>query len=103
MSVTNDSPAKPEEFYILSLKWSKGDVLTWWCPDNKGYTIVLDRAGRYTREQVEAEMAYYNDDERTLAIPCGVVEAESVVTVPSCRIDRLRDGYLAAWMGGKND
>lgn len=39
-------------FYILSKKWTarKDETLTWWCPDQKGYTTNIDRAGIYSEE-----------------------------------------------------
>lgn len=59
------------EYFILSLKHSKrrDGVLTWWAPDNKGYQLVLTRAGKYPRSLVEKEPEYYNNGQDTLAIP----------------------------------
>lgn len=63
-----------EGFYILSLKWSRGrEILTWWGPKNSGYTGLLEGAGVYTREQVDAKPSYYNNGDSTLAIPVASV------------------------------
>lgn len=69
-----------DEFYILSLHWTREDILTWWSPNNSGYTSILALAGRYTRAQIEAHPGYYNSD-RAMAIPCAEVEvfAQQVV------------------------
>lgn len=65
-----------DEFYILSLKWTRGgDLLTWWAPNNSGYTSVIELAGRYSRADVEAKQGYYNNGDSTLAIPCAEVDA----------------------------
>jgi hypothetical protein len=61
-------------YYILSLKWSSGHILTWWQPDRNGYTFSLDEAGRYTAAEVEADRKYYDDGVETKAVPCEVVE-----------------------------
>jgi hypothetical protein len=47
-------------FLILSLKRSKGGVLTWWAPNNNGYVTNIEKAGLYSREQVESNPRYYN-------------------------------------------
>lgn len=60
------------EYYILCLKelGAYRQVLLWWRPNNRGYTISLDKAGRYTEEEVQAHPLYYSNGESTLAIPC---------------------------------
>jgi hypothetical protein len=65
------------DFYILSLKWTRGDVLMWWRPKNSGYTVFLESAGKYTAEQVAADPAYYNDGVDTAAVPAATVDAAS--------------------------
>jgi DNA-directed RNA polymerase subunit RPC12/RpoP len=70
-------------YLILSLKWSDGlDKLNWWGPNNSGYAYDIDKAGRYTAEQVTAKPHYYDNDDTTRAVPiddvyggkCGTVQ-----------------------------
>jgi hypothetical protein len=57
-------------YLILSLKWSDGlDKLNWWGPDNSGYAYCIDKAGRYTAEQIAAKPSYYDNNETTRAVP----------------------------------
>ena len=61
--------AEKDLFLVLSLKWSRGGILTWWGPDDNGYVTDIDDAGRYTRVQVEKKENYYNDGRDTRAVP----------------------------------
>ena len=57
------------DYLILSLKWSDGkDHLIWWCTDDAGYTSCIDKAGRYTAEQVAAKSHYYDNNDSTRAV-----------------------------------
>ena len=57
-------------YLILSLKWSDGlDKLNWWGPNNSGYCYDIDKAGRYTAEQVAANPHYYDNEDTTRAVP----------------------------------
>ena len=57
-------------YMILSLKWSEGlDKLNRWAPDNSGYCYDIDKAGRYTAEEVAANPSYYDNDVTTRAVP----------------------------------
>lgn len=86
-----------DEFFVLSLRWTRGESLTWWCPNNSGYTIVLEQAGRYSRSAVDGNPAYYNNGTTTLAIPCADVERVAVRVVPesSMLLKRLTGKVLA--------
>ena len=59
-------------FLIASLKHtSKGDEhITFWRPFHRGYTAVLERAGRYCY----GEAVNLNDGEGVIAVPPAVVE-----------------------------
>jgi hypothetical protein len=61
--------AQADGFYLATFKdgRSKG-VMTWWGPDNAGYTPYLEQAGIYTAEQIAAEPTYY-DNEYTVPVP----------------------------------
>jgi hypothetical protein len=65
---------KEEEFYILSVEHTRGDFILWWKPQDCGYTTALDKAGRYAKSSVEERARYYNNGEKTLAIPCAIVD-----------------------------
>lgn len=78
-----------DEFFILSLRWTREDVLTWWCPKNSGYTSTLTQAGRYSRADVEARRDYYDNGHTTLAIPCGDVEPCAVLIVRDLHLRKL--------------
>lgn len=59
-----------DDFFIMSIKWTRGERVTWWRPDNAGYTDDLMQAGRYPRAEVEKASSYYDNKWSTLAIPC---------------------------------
>jgi len=66
-------------YLILSLKWSDGlDRLNWWGPDNSGYCYDIDKAGRYTGEQIAANPDYYDNEETTRAVRVDDVYAEKL-------------------------
>jgi len=70
-------------YYILALDHHNSEALTWWGPDNSGYTIELDRAGKYSQEAVEDKKYYYDNKTGTVAIPCHMVEEFTIRIVPS--------------------
>lgn len=67
-------------YYILSLKHSKPSepYLSWWRPNDQGYTFYLAVAGKYTEAQIKDKQWYYNNGEATLAIPCDVIDKLSI-------------------------
>lgn len=71
-------------FYVLSVKWShrRDKLLTWWVPDDSGYTFRIDGtrkpAGLYTRAYIESNAMYYHNGTDTLAVPRDVVIAASM-------------------------
>ena len=69
------------EYFILALDRSTGqDLLVWWKPNDTGYTIFLEEAGRYTHRQVTEKADYYNNGE-ALAIPVHEVKAHAKMAV----------------------
>lgn len=74
------------DFFVLSLKWTRGDLLTWWAPEAMGYTTLIEQAGRFTVEQVTTKGYYYNNGESSIAIPCADVEAAACRVVMDHRI-----------------
>lgn len=79
------------EFYILSLKWTRTneECVTWWGPDNRGYVLSLDQAGRYSAERVAAAPGYYDNKESTLAVPCEIADKHAIRVVHSDALDRV--------------
>jgi hypothetical protein len=68
----------PGWFYLLSIAHTKSfdGVLTFWGPNSSGYVFRLERAGRYSADQI-AKHPDYNGD-RTRAVPCDVVDALAI-------------------------
>ena len=76
-------------YYILSLKWTRGDQVTWWGPDNIGYVRNLEQAGVYTEDQVRARPDYYDNRDSTVAVPVEAVEAAAYRSVATGRVEAL--------------
>jgi hypothetical protein len=68
--------AMTEQFVIVSVKWTKRDsrYITFWRPDNAGYAYPVPWMGLYSREQVESNLAYYNNGTFTIAVPAATLE-----------------------------
>lgn len=60
------------EYYLLSLKWSKGDQYIWWGPNNSGYYMDIKKAGIYTEEKLNKNKIYYNNT-GVMPVPVEVV------------------------------
>lgn len=83
---------KNQMYYILSLKWSKGVLFVWWRPDDNGYVSDLDKAGKYSRKQIDEQPDYYDNGDSTLAVPCELVDKKAMRAV-------LRDhGTVGEWI-----
>lgn len=83
--MTKEGPAQSaeDEFYIVDVRdeFKGNPYITLWRPNNAGYAYPTAWAGRYTREQIDAEPGYYHKKryghKRTLdryPVPCSVVE-----------------------------
>lgn len=85
-----------DKYVIYSLKWTRGDNIIWWGPDNCGYTVRLEDAGKYTLEQIQQKPDYYNDGVNTLAIPLEVAQELTVQVVPNTisNIDKLKQSAV---------
>ena len=71
-----------QQYYILSIKYTEGYVLTWWRADNSGYTIWLPSAGKYSEDLVKEKADYYNNGKDTIAVPCEKAEEAARKCVP---------------------
>jgi hypothetical protein len=72
------------EYYILDVRkvWSKRPYLTFWRPNNEGYTYPLAWAGKYTQDEIDKQPDYYYKhrfgSKRILErypVPCQIVNA----------------------------
>jgi len=96
-AVTFHRQKLPEgDYLILSLKWSRAGVLSWWGPDNSGYTTDIDKAGRYSAELVRRKQSYYNDEITTRAILASKVLSGNFMPVTRVIEAYLADGVVSA-------
>lgn len=75
-------------FYVISLKhtWREHRYITFWRPDDRGYTFRASMAGRYPEDRIRAHLGYYNTG-TNIAVPCDVIDAITVMTTPADRLD----------------
>lgn len=71
-----------EEFYLLDTRGAVGNCASWWCPDGKGYTCELDKAGLYFRDDAIQNRG------TDVPVPRSLAETLAIRHV---RIDMLRD------------
>ena len=71
LRVISSPPPGEDKYFILSIKWSRESILTWWRPDAMGYTMSLDDAGVYTAEYA----LLHNDLIDCAAIPVSVARS----------------------------
>jgi hypothetical protein len=74
------------QFYILSLKHSQGNFLTWWRPNKAGYCWSLDQAGIYdeaTAKQVE-DQTKHNGTRSNIAVSVEYAQSLSYRVVELC-------------------
>jgi hypothetical protein len=70
-----------KQYFILSLKHTRGDFILWWGPDCKGYTRNLASAGIY--DESELVKKGLNNGESTLAVLCSEVNSKAWRVVPT--------------------
>lgn len=71
---------------IVSLKHTepKDDFITFWRPQDRGYTVIKQRAGQYDAKLIREKARFYNNGHDTLAIDFGKLD-QGWIPVP--------DGY----------
>jgi hypothetical protein len=76
-------------FYVISVKHShkRDRYITFWRPDDRGYTFRLSTAGKYDRDRVMAHLGYYNSGCSNIAVPVEVVDSMTVMTTPKDQFD----------------
>lgn len=76
------SATTPDEPYLIR-NLVGGEMALWWKPERAGYTANVDKAGRYTREEAEAQARARNTDEawplsKALALASRYVPNETI-------------------------
>ena len=63
-----------DEYFIADLRpaFASNPYITFWCPENAGYTYPLVWAGRYSAEEVRKGGSYYTKFEGNALIRCAV-------------------------------
>lgn len=71
-------------YYIISPANTIGGhrYISLFRPNNAGYAWCLPWAGRYSREMVLSRQSYYCSGTDTIAVPCDVVEAHTIMSQP---------------------
>lgn len=71
-------------FYVISVCHTNREhiYITVWRPDNKGYTWPLSWAGKYDKARLKANPDYYHSGCPNIAVPCEVMDAMAVPTIP---------------------
>ena len=75
-------------YYIMSLYHSRGEVLTWWKPNNAGYTTSLAQAGRYSKAEIDGDCHYYNSV-RNKPVRCEVADKMAYLVVDAGKMAEL--------------
>jgi hypothetical protein len=63
-------------YYVVSVKHTKrtDKYITLWNPDDKGYCFSIDKAGKYTFDQIEKSLNYYHTG-YDIAVKCEILDA----------------------------
>jgi hypothetical protein len=73
-------------YFICSVPRTQScDEIVWWKANGSGYTTVLEKAGRYSENELKTIPAQCLN----VPIPCDVVEVQAVRVVPRDSIDIL--------------
>lgn len=87
-------------FYLLSLKHSRGDFLTWWRPDERGYCWGLNVAGLYDEAKAREieRLSTHNGVRATVAVPEDIARsvAYGVIEAGPTFLERLGTS-IAEW------
>lgn len=87
------------EYFVISLKWTVGsDYLVFWRPNNAGYTVDIQQAGRYSQDAIINQASYYDDHKNTLAVPCEEIELLTWRVVDSGKLNVVLDPRGVKWM-----
>jgi hypothetical protein len=56
VSAAPDAPVRPqtdEPMFYIQNKGNGGDLVLWWRPERRGYTVCIDQAGLYSQKEAE--------------------------------------------------
>ncbi|MGN4127663.1 hypothetical protein ACMGD3_22035 [Lysinibacillus sphaericus] len=66
-----------QQYYLLSIKYSNSkNTVTWWGPDNSGYTDDIEEAGIYSEERIREGGIYYSNQG---VMPVPVVKVQAAI------------------------
>ncbi len=90
----------PKQFYILSLKNTRGEHVTWWGPHSSGYTCDIDHAGIYGEDEIKEKPSYFDNGESTKAVPIELVQQCSRRVVSTDHLSLLCGERVYQWEDG---
>lgn len=70
-----------EQYYLMSIKWTKGDNIVWWGPNDSGYTDDIENAGIYSAEQIKQRSIYYSNQGVMPVAVAKVQQANKRITI----------------------
>jgi hypothetical protein len=82
------------EYYLMSVKHSRGDHVSLWRKNKRGYTYFLENAGTYSQDEVTTgELAYHVERGAIILIPVEIAEEFARRTIPVECCDSFGRGF----------
>ena len=82
---------RPDQYLIVDLRtaWRRHDEITFWQPDNAGYTSQIEQAGSYGIEAMRSRPGYYRERVgrgrySRYAVPRAIVDTLAVADTQGC-------------------
>lgn len=83
-------------FYVQDSRQMVGNCMSWWCPDGRGYTSEIGKAGLYPLARIERMR------DTDIPWPKEIVEEAVVRHVRADRIKRSVSLELKSWIDIRN-